>query len=98
MSNNANVAGSYPSTSKSWNNLAHLCRTWARIVSIPPFLEVHSRGPENGFLVLFRFLRFCLVMEIKIQSEYFHIVLGFGGKLGNLFPPFFKEKKVNFIM
>lgn len=34
-------------------------------------------------------LRLCLVMEIKKQSEYFHVVLVFGGKLGNLFLPFF---------
>lgn len=33
-------------------------------------------------------------MEIKKQSEYFHIVLVFGGKLVNLFL-FFLKKKVN---
>lgn len=38
-------------------------------------------------------LRLCLVVEIKKQSEYFHVVLVFGGKLGNLF--LFLKKKVN---
>lgn len=59
-----------------------------------PYLEVGTGGPENGFLV---FLKASLGYGDK-QSEYFHIVRMFCGKLGNLFPPlFFKEKKlINF--
>lgn len=55
-------------------------------------LEVGTGVPENGFLVL---LKASLGYGDK-QSEYFHIVLAFCGKLGNLFPSlFFKKKKVN---
>lgn len=49
-----------------------------------------TEGPENGFLVFFKALLGC---GDKEKSEYFHIVLVFGGKLGNLFPPFFFKKK-----
>jgi len=88
------VAGACHLAGKSRNKLAHLGRTWARVISMLPYLEVGTGGPENGFLV---FLKASLGYGDK-QSEYFHIVRMFCGKLGNLFPPlFFKEKKlINF--
>lgn len=56
-----------------------------------PLCRCEYRGPENGFLVFFKAL---LGYEDKEKSKYFHIVLVFGGKLGNMFPPplFFKKK------
>ena len=48
-------------------------------------------APENGFLVFFKAL---LDYGDKETTRIFHIVhIVFGGKLGNLFPPFFFLRK-----
>lgn len=53
MGNNSKWQGL--ATSKSWNKLAHLCRTWARAISIPPY-RVGTGVPENGFSVFLKAL------------------------------------------
>lgn len=83
------MVGACHSGSKTWNKFVHLCRTLGQsyfnaILSKCGYGS--ARKKKKGFLV---FLRLCLVMEIKKQAEYFHVVLVFGGKLGDLFLFFF---------
>lgn len=43
------MAGACHLTRKSRSKLAYLGRTWARVISMLPYLEVGTEVPENGF-------------------------------------------------